>query len=107
MSLEPNTPAAGTTPDLAIQEALLANCVGEGFEVIRRGRHWILLRHTRSLITDEQLTLECLRLTPLEGKRYGLSLKRHDGRWTRVPVQGSLAKISTFVQRYLHHWVEA
>jgi hypothetical protein len=34
-----------------------------------------------------------LRLTPIGGSRFGLSLRRHSNRWEKIPVTGTLADV--------------
>jgi len=34
-----------------------------------------------------------LRLTPIAGFQFGLSLRRHTGRWEKIPVSGVLADV--------------
>lgn len=91
--------------DTLIHEVFLAGREPEAFTVIRRGRHWILARQIPPLLHDKPVSMECLRLTPLEPRIFGLSLRRHDGRWTRLPVKGNLTTLSQFVQRHLPHWI--
>lgn len=46
-----------------------------------------------------------VKLTKLGAKAYGLSVKRHTGRWERTPFTGSMAEIVTAIGSYMQHLV--
>ena len=70
--------------------------------------------------TDEYLLIEqpgppedpedrhpVLRLTPIGGFRFGLSLHNSSGRWEMLPVSGLLADVLTDAVRMLGPWLAA
>jgi hypothetical protein len=46
-----------------------------------------------------------LRLTPLGGFNFGLSLRRHTGRWEKLPVSGLLAGVLVDAVQMLGPWL--
>ena len=48
-----------------------------------------------------------LRLTPLGGFDFGLSLRRHTGRWEKLPVSGLLGAVLIDAVQMLGPWLSA
>ena len=48
-----------------------------------------------------------LRLTPLGGFHFGLSLRRHTGRWEKLPVSGLLGAVLADAVKMLGPWLAA
>lgn len=46
-----------------------------------------------------------LRLTPIGGFRFGLSLRRHTNRWEKLPVTGPLAQVLTDAVKMFSSWL--
>ena len=44
-----------------------------------------------------------VRLTQLGGSRYGLSVKRHTGRWEKTPFMGSLDELVDTMLCFMQH----
>lgn len=76
-----------------------------GMSVNIRGDHLILGRCE----VDEQGTVgECIdriRLTRLNASTYGLSVKRHTGRWERTPFSGSIQDMVDVMHTLMQHLV--
>lgn len=53
-----------------------------------------------SLVDDDRL-----RLTRLNASSYGLSVKRHTGRWERTPFSGSLEEMVETIQTFMQHLI--
>jgi hypothetical protein len=50
---------------------------------------------------------ERIRLTPLGGGRYGLSVRRHTGRWEKTPFSGTLPDLVDTITATMQHLVAA
>ena len=61
----------------------------------------------RDIETDsgEMVTDDRVRLTRLAMSRWGLSVKRHTGRWQRTPFTGKLDEIVDAMQAFMQHLV--
>jgi hypothetical protein len=46
-----------------------------------------------------------VKLTKLGPKSYGVSVKRHTGRWQRTPFTGSMAEVVAAISSFLQHLV--
>jgi hypothetical protein len=68
------------------------------------GDHLILARSDPG--TDANLT-DRVRLTRLSASRYGLSVKRHNGRWERTPFSGTLKDMVQVMHTFMQHLVSA
>lgn len=53
-----------------------------------------------SLVDDDRV-----RLTRLNASSYGLSVKRHTGRWERTPFSGSIPEMVETIQTFMQHLV--
>jgi hypothetical protein len=68
------------------------------------GEHLILARTDPG--TDADPT-DRMRLTRLSASRYGLSVRRHTGRWERTPFSGSLKEMVQVMHTFMQHLVAA
>lgn len=48
---------------------------------------------------------ESLRLDPLPGGTYGLSVKRHTGRWEKTPFSGSQEELVEVIRTQMQHLI--
>lgn len=46
-----------------------------------------------------------VRLTRLDSRTYGLSVKRHTGRWERTPFSGTIGEMVEVIQSLMQHLV--
>ena len=58
--------------------------------VCRQAEH-VVIEHVGPEASDDHHPI--LRLTPIGGFRFGLSLRRHTDRWEKIPVSGALADV--------------
>ncbi len=75
-----------------------------GMSVRTYGDHLIL---ARSDPETEAGATDCVRLTRLSASRYGLSVKRHTGRWERTPFSGTLKEMVQVMHTFMQHLVAA
>ena len=54
---------------------------------------------------DEQQSDDRVRLTRLTASKYGLSVKRHTGRWERTPFSGTIGELFEVILSYMQHLV--
>lgn len=73
-----------------------------GMYVRIHGDHLILARSDPG--ADDDPT-DRVRLTRLSASRYGLSVKRHTGRWERTPFSGTLEDMVQAVHTFMQHLV--
>lgn len=75
-----------------------------GMYVRPRGRHLIAGRRepvgARGNMDDDRV-----RFTQLSSRIYGLSVKRHTGRWERTPFTGSLKEMVEAVRAVMQHLI--
>ncbi len=76
-------------------EALLSgNPLTEGMYVRAWGDHLILGRHEPFGPNGEIEADDRLRLTALDRSSFGLSVRRHTGRWEKTPFTGTLDELA-------------
>jgi hypothetical protein len=92
-----------------LKKLLDDNPVTQGMTVRVHGSHFVLGRADPNpggpypdLVPDERV-----RLAHLGGLRYGLSIRRHTGRWERAPFQGTLADLVDTICAAMPHVVAA
>ena len=83
---------------------LEADALTAGMRVRIHGDHLILARSDRD---PESETTDRVRLTRLSASRYGLSVKRHTGRWERTPFSGSLKEMVDVMHTFMQHLIAA
>ena len=75
-----------------------------GMRVRIHGDHLILARSDPGSPAE---ATDCVRLTRLSASRYGLSVKRHTGRWQRTPFSGTLQEMVQVMHTFMQHLVAA
>ncbi len=79
--------------------------VTAGMYVRVHGDHLILGRHEPLGPQGELKTDDRVRLTCLGSDRYGLSVKRHTGRWETTPFTGTMTEMVEAICGYMQHLV--
>lgn len=88
-----------------LERLLSENSITEGMYVRTWGDHLILGRHEPNGPDGEVEALDRLRLTALNASSYGLSVRRHTGRWEQTPFTGSLEELANVIWAYMQHLV--
>ena len=76
-----------------------------GLEIRVRGDHLILGREDLPRPDGQTEPDDRVRLTRLSAATYGLSVKRHTGRWERTPFCGSLEEMVDTILGCMQHLV--
>lgn len=76
-----------------------------GMSVRVRGDHLLLGRDEMDTPGGKPETVDRVRLTRLTATKYGLSVRRHTGRWERTPFSGSMPEMVEVMQTYMQHLV--
>ena len=84
---------------------LKTNPITEGMYVRVHGDHLIAGREEPLGPDGEMEAEDRIRLTRLTTTRYGLSVKRHTGRWERTPFSGSMEELLEVVWGLMQHLV--
>jgi len=81
-----------------------ASALTTGMSVRARGENLMLGRDEfgpdGDAVTDDRV-----RLTRLGDCTWGLSVKRHTGRWERTPFSGSMAEMHETIRTFMRHLV--
>jgi len=85
---------------VSLQEKLATNALTKGMVVRVHGDHLILGRPTDDDGRDDRV-----RLTRLNASSWGLSVKRHTGRWERTPFAGTLGEMLDVIWALMQHLV--
>ncbi|MBU2689735.1 MAG: hypothetical protein KJ970_02330 [Candidatus Eisenbacteria bacterium] len=93
--------AALTTLTRLLEE----NKLTAGMSVIIHGDHLILRRSEVIEQGTKSVNVDLVRLTRLNASRYGLSVRRHNGRWERMPFSGSIKEMVSVMQTFMQHLV--
>jgi len=75
-----------------------------GLAVRAHGDHLILAREVE-LDDGAMVPEDRVRLTRLNASRWGLSVKRHTGRWQKTPLTGSLEESVDAMRTFMQHLV--
>lgn len=101
--------AAKRAAEFELRELLDRKPVTEGMTIRVHGRHFVLGREDPDpdgpfpdLVPDDRV-----RLTHLGGTKYGLSVRRHTGRWEKTPFSGSLTELVDTLGGPIQHLVMA
>lgn len=87
-------------------EQLLAGHPGtQGMYVRTWGDHLIIGRPEPFGPDGELEADDRLRLTALKGTSYGLSVRRHTGRWEKTPFTGTIADLTEIIWSMMQHIV--
>ncbi len=78
-----------------------------GMYVRVHGDHLILGRPSRDRDDSEQQNDDRVRLTRLTASKYGLSVKRHTGRWERTAFSGTIVELFEVILSFMQHLVAA
>lgn len=76
-----------------------------GMTVRVHGDHLLLGRGEKGTPGSKRETVDRVRLTRLTPSKYGLSVRRHTGRWERTPFSGSMPEMVEVMQAYMQHLV--
>lgn len=88
-----------------LQQLLEASPITEGLYVRVHGKDLILGREEAIGPAGEIERDDRVRLTRLKRETYGLSVRRHNGRWERTPFSGTLEQMVAAVQTFMQHLV--
>ncbi len=77
----------------------------KGTYVRTRGNHLIIGRREPFGPDGKLGDDDRVRLTRLNASSYGLSVKRHTGRWERTPFTGSIQEMAETIQTFMQHLV--
>ena len=76
-----------------------------GLSVRVYGSHLILARQETLPPATRPEDDDRVRITQLSDRTYGLSVKRHTGRWQKTPFVGSLGEMVSTIQTFMQHLV--
>ena len=76
-----------------------------GMYVRVHGEHLVLGRPDDRAPDGKTHSDDRLRLTRLGRDQWGLSVKRHTGRWERTPFSGSMSELHDVVMSFMQHLV--
>ena len=93
------------TAQSELSQLLEAHEATAGMYVRVHGDHLIAGR-TEALRPDNRLEEDDrIRLTRINASTYGLSVKRHTGRWEKTPFSGSMKEMVEVIQLLMQHLV--
>jgi hypothetical protein len=87
-----------------LEELLESDRLTAGMVVRTQGDHLVLARG-EEMDSGEMMLEDRVRLTSLPKDQWGLSVKRHTGRWERTPFSGSLAEMVEVMHTFMQHLV--
>jgi hypothetical protein len=79
--------------------------VTSGMSIRVRGDHLILGRGDTLAPSTKPEDDDRVRLTRLSSRSYGLSVKRHTGRWERTPFVGNIDEMVHTIISFMQHLV--
>ncbi len=88
-----------------LEELLSSNPITEGTYVRTWGDHLIIGRHEPFGPNGEPEASDRLRLTALNRSSFGLSVRRHTGRWEKTPFTGTLDELTDIIWSLMQHIV--
>ena len=88
-----------------LERLLAGNSLTEGMYVRAWGDHLIIGRHEPFGPSGEVEADDRLRLTAQSASSYGLSVRRHTGRWEKTPFTGTLEELSDTIWTLMQHIV--
>lgn len=91
--------------ELKLKELLEAHQPTVGMYVRVHGDHLILGRQEPIGLNGQLEKDDRVRLTQLAASSYGLSVKRHTGRWERTPFAGTLEEVVDIIFGCMRHLV--
>ena len=91
------------------QEALVTlleeSALTLGMRVRVHGDHLVLGRDEQRDGDGPPERVETVRLTYVGSSTFGLSVKRHTGRWERTPFSGSIAEMVEVMKSFMQHLI--
>jgi hypothetical protein len=90
-----------------LEKLLAADPVTEGLVVRAHGEHLLVGRECDEMDDGEAIIDDRVRLTRLGTKTWGLSVKRHNGRWERTPFTGTIRELVDVIVTFMQHLVAA
>jgi hypothetical protein len=90
-----------------LEKLLAADPVTEGMIVRARGEHLLVGRECDEMDDGEARVDDRVRLTRLDHETWGLSVKRHNGRWERTPFTGTIPELVDVIVTFMQHLVAA
>ena len=93
------------TARTALRRLLEQSDLTSGMSVRVHGDHLLLGRDELNSPEGKRETVDRVRLTRLTATRYGLSVRRHTGRWERTPFSGSMPAMVEVMRTYMQHLV--
>lgn len=88
-----------------LERLLSESPLTEGMYVRTHGDHLILGRHEPFGPDGELEADDRLRLTARNASSFGLSVRRHTGRWEKTPFTGTLEELTEVIRAYMQHLV--
>jgi hypothetical protein len=88
-----------------LERLLSENSITEGMYVRTWGDHLIIGRYEAFGPDGEMEADDRVRVTALNASSYGLSVRRHTGRWEKTPFTGSLEELTEVIWAYMQHLV--
>lgn len=88
-----------------LSELLEQHPVTSGMSIRIHGDHLVLGRRDTTAPQTKPEDDDRVRLTRLNVRTYGLSVKRHTGRWERTPFSGSLEAMVSNIHNFMQHLV--
>ncbi len=85
---------------VSLEEQLATNTLTTGMDVRVHGDNLIVGRPAGEQERDDRV-----RLTRLNVSSWGLSVKRHTGRWERTPFSGSIEEMVEVIWTLMQHLV--
>ena len=79
--------------------------VTSGMTIRVHGDHLILARADPAAVDSKPQDYDRVRLTRCNTSTFGLSVKRHTGRWERTPFAGSLDEMVKTIVDFMQHLV--
>jgi hypothetical protein len=99
---------AGTrSPAAQLEKLLAADPVTQGMLVRVHGEHLLVGRECDEMDDGEASVDDRVRLTRLDRETWGLSVKRHNGRWERTPFTGTIPELVDVIITFMQHLVAA
>ena len=88
-----------------LDQLLSGNPLTQGMYVRTWGDHLIIGRHEPFGPDGEMEADDRLRLTARNASAFGLSVRRHTGRWQKTPFTGTLDELTAVIWTYMQHIV--
>lgn len=88
-----------------LESLLEADEITAGLNVRVHGENLILAREVDEAESGEPIVEDRVRLTRLNKTQWGMSVKRHTGRWERVPFTGTMDEMVDAMCSFMQHLV--